>query len=35
MIISKEELEQILKKLAKSGNTYSCEAQFQFELAWE
>lgn len=35
MIITKEELENSLNKLLKSGNTYSCEAQFQFDLAWE
>lgn len=35
MIISKDELKQILETLAKSGNTYLCEKQFQFDLAWE
>lgn len=35
MIISEEELKHILETLAKSGNTYLCEKQFQFDLAWE
>lgn len=35
MIISTEELKQIVETLAKSGNTYLCEKQFQFDLAWE
>lgn len=35
MIISEKELKQILETLAESGNTYLCEKQFQFDLAWE
>ena len=34
MIIRKEEMEQILKEMAKEG-TFLSEAQFQFDLAWK
>lgn len=35
MILTKNEMQQILDKLLAQGNTYTCEAQFQFDLAKE
>lgn len=33
-ILTKQEMIDILGKLAVQGNTYTCEAQFQFDLAY-
>lgn len=35
MILTKQDIEQLLNTLARKKSIFLCETQFQFELAWE